>query len=227
MHSGGAFKGFISQAHREWFPPLLPECACTGCSPTAFSFRKANPSGQPPSPFWSTPPLYYYSQTGLPCGCHGFVMRIWAGCCLSEEKWCCFLEMQQLLHGTCVCYSVVNVTEAEGPPSTPGVRAVVGFACCSRAELEAGSSALSPAKPRQHCWLEEPGCVGTTAGGYLVTKGKPPSQGGVTGCLVSDFRGVRTRTTAVWVKLEACHIPVVLILLFTEIKIEFLHGART
>lgn len=69
--------------------------------------------------------------------------------------------------------------------------------------------------------------VGTTAGGYLVTKGKPPSQGEVTGCLESDFRDVRIHTTAVWVMLKACHIPVVLILLFTEIKIVFLHGART
>lgn len=92
---------------------------------------------------------------------------------------------------------------------------------------KAGSSAHSPAKPHKCCWLEVPGCVGTTAGGYLVTKGKPSSQEGATGCLVSDSRDARTHTTAVWVKLKACHIPVMLIMLFTEIKIVFLRGART
>lgn len=124
--------------------------------------------------------------------------------------------------------SVVTVTEVEGPRSTPRVRAALGFACCSRAGLGAfRGSAHSPAKQHKHCWLEVPERVGTTAGGYLVTKGKPPSQGEVTGCLESDFRDVRIHTTAVWVMLKACHIPVVLILLFTEIKIVFLHGART
>lgn len=192
--------------------------ACTGCSCRILLQQRQSFGTALITPLELTPLCILIASQGcltVPCGCHSFVMRIWAGCCLSEEKRRCFLEVQHVLHGIGVCCSVVNVTEAEGPHST------------AREPSEVASPAHSPAKPHKHCWLEVPGCVGTTAGGYLVTKGKTPSQGGVTGCLVSDFRDVRTHTTAVWVKLNACHIPVVLILLFMEIKIVFLHGART
>lgn len=52
--------------------------------------------------------------------------------------------------------------------------------------------------PHKHCRLKVAGCVSTTAGGHLVTTGKPSSQGLFTGCCINDSRDLRTHMTAVW-----------------------------
>lgn len=67
----------------------------------------------------------------------------------------------------------------------------------------AGSSTHSPTELHKHCRPKAPGCVGTRDGGYLVTKGKPSSQGLFTGCLINDSGDLRTHTTAVSARAES------------------------
>lgn len=149
----------------------------------------------------------------LPQLCHedlGSILSVWEEIVLLS--WSAAPAPWHLCLVFCGKYEASSHTEKEGPRTTPRIRAFMQTSShvpCTLQESWAVSFHKqvhwphNPVKPHKHHRLKVPGCVGTTADGYLVTKGKPSSQGVFTGCLINDSRDLRTHTTAVWVRAES------------------------